>query len=141
MIVKMEINLDNIFKEFNGLLKKEEVALDTPKINENDYNLGMCAKMANSQNEIFNKLNNSISVKINYDSSQILALSYVLAYNRSMFYLSKIKLTARGMKTILNKYKTNKVFIQNLAIMMNYFIVREEYEHCALIKKLLDKLI
>jgi hypothetical protein len=133
------IDKDKIFGLFS---KKEEEVKPTFTLNMDDpyTKIGMCVKLIQNHYIFHRKLEKFLkSENPDYDVESTKEASEFTVYNRAYSYLSKIDPKNPKHIKVINSFNI-KLLKKSLNTLLNYFISTEEYERCAHIHKLQEKI-
>tara|TARA_R100001377_G_scaffold85110_1_gene70333 strand:- start:1727 stop:2137 length:411 start_codon:yes stop_codon:yes gene_type:complete len=133
------INKDNIFGLFSK--EKEEVKpAFTLNMDDPYTKIGMCVKLIQNHYIFHKKLEKFLkSENPDYDIESTKEASEFTVYNRAYSYLSKIDPKDKKNIKVINSFDP-KAIKKSLNTLLDYFISTEEYERCAHIHKILEKI-
>jgi len=133
------INKDNIFGLFSK--EKEEVKpAFTLNMDDPYTKIGMCVKLIQNHYIFHKKLEKFLkSENPDYDIESTKEASEFTVYSRAYSYLSKIDPKDKKNIKVINSFDP-KAIKKSLNTLLDYFISTEEYERCAHIHKILEKI-
>lgn len=134
------MNINTIFSVFN--LKKESSEDTKFEINENilaEYWVGMYKKLIlnflTSGKEFLKKLNTDL----NLDLTDVEKAGEFIVYKTAWIYISNIDITNKIHFKVLKNHK-DKHLIKYLNLGIKHFESIEDYEKCAFLKNIIDKI-
>ena len=133
------INKDNIFGLFSK--EKEEVKpAFTLNMDDPYTKIGMCVKLIQNHYIFHKKLEKFLkSENPDYDIESTKEASEFTVYSRAYSYLSKIDPKDKKNIKVINSFEPTNIK-KSLNTLLDYFISTEEYERCAHIHKILEKI-
>ena len=138
---KLKMDLDKIFSEFNKGVEQEEKRINLELLTDNPtIMLGMFRKII--LNSIyFNKKVEKLFDKggLQFPRKDLIRASEFIVYHRAWYYISNIDVSIEINKNAI-KLSADEDLLKATNLAMKFFEDIEEYEKCALIKKIHDEI-
>jgi len=136
------MNLDKIFALFD--YKNEDKPLS-----EEDNNIialyekplfwvGMFERLIQNNNIFKHQLEKVLSGSKDFNHELLSDTSNAIVYNRAYAFLELIDINNEDHQMAVRARAKHSYLINNLIMVLNYFISTEEYEKCTVLKKILD---
>lgn len=136
------MNLDKIFALFDYKNEDKPLSEEDNAIIELYekplFWIGMFEKLIQN-NVIFKQhLKKTLTHSKDYDSESLSEIGDAIVYNRAYAFMELINLDNENHQTAIKARIRYSYLINNLIMALNYFISTEEYEKCAVLKKILN---
>jgi len=136
------MDLDKIFREFKNGINTEERKYNVGMLNDNPIVLiGMFKKII-CNNLFFDKKIGKLFnyQEVNFTKQDLAKASEYIIYHRAWYYILNIKISNQ-MDLDAIKLSSDKDFKKALENAMRFFENIEEYERCAFLKKIHEKVL
>ena len=141
----MQMDINKIFNLFNSteldtpLVEKARAAEGLLNIQETPvFWVGMFKKILLNSKVLYTQLYQNLPKEVIEQMSGMDEIAEVVTYSRAWYYISKVDIT-RPLDRDALKIFTDADLVRGLYSSISYFEEREEYEKCAHIKKIQNK--